>query len=134
MDDLCRNSNFWVGNYLFVINVLIIDFFFRCFLNSYMPVGVELANELTFPSPESTVTGLLMATSQVMAVTFTLIFDNIHLKYGTCYAIIGQIIVLVIGTLTTILTPNNLKRQAAFKKDIKFETIVQEDMSSISKC
>lgn len=100
-----------------------------------MPVGVELANELTFPSPESTVTGILMATSQIMAVLFTLIFDTIHSRYGTSYAIVGQISILIVGTTTTIFTPNNLRRQAAFRKEIKFETVLQEDnRGSLSHC
>lgn len=109
--------------------------FSSCFLNSYMPVGVELANELSFPSSESTVTGILMATSQIMAVIFTLIFDTIHVKYGTCYAIVGQISILILGTTTTIFTPNNLMRQAAFRKEIQFETVLQEEKrGSFSHC
>lgn len=91
-----------------------------------MPVGIELAAEITFPSPESTVAGILMATSQILAVTCTIIFDMIHVKYGTFYSIIGQVIILIIGTITTVLTPNNLKRQAAFKKPIEFEKVPQE--------
>lgn len=92
-----------------------------------MPVGVELAAEITFPAPESTVAGLLMASSQILAVIFTLIFDMVHTKYGTFYSIVGQLIVLSVGSLTTIFTPNNLKRQAAFNKKHEFDKIPEEE-------
>lgn len=88
-----------------------------------MPVGVELAAEITFPSPESTVAGLLMASSQILAVVFTLVFNMIITKYGTFYSIAGQLTVLLVGTVTTIFTPNNLMRQAAFNKNIDFEKL-----------
>lgn len=92
-----------------------------------MPVGVELAAEITFPSSESTVSGLLLATSQILGVTFTIIFDMVNAKYGAYYSILGQIMVLIVGIVSTIFTPNRLLRQAAFKKDVAFEKIRQEE-------
>lgn len=92
-----------------------------------MPVGVELAAEITFPSPESTVAGLLLAISQILGVTFTIVFDLVLAKYGAYYSILGQVIVLLIGTVTTYFTPNQLRRQAAFQKSVEFEKVAQEE-------
>lgn len=92
-----------------------------------MPVGVEFATEITFPSPESTVAGLLLATSQVLGVTLTIVFEMVHAKYGTYNAILGHVFVLVVGTVTTYFTPNQLRRQAAFNSEVQFQSVAQEE-------
>lgn len=64
-----------------------------------------------------------MATSQILAVVLTTILGYVNGKYGTFYAILTQIAVLAVGTVLTIFTPNNLKRQEAFNKDISFTRV-----------
>lgn len=92
-----------------------------------MPAGVEFATELTFPSPESTVSGILLATSQILAVTLTAFLSFLQEKSGTFYAILAQIMVLATGTCLTFFTPNKLRRQAAFNKDIEFTKVPTSD-------
>ncbi|KAJ8979451.1 hypothetical protein NQ317_006765 [Molorchus minor] len=111
---------------------------FGFFLNAYIPAGVEFATELTFPSPESTVTGILLATSQILAVVFTLVLSVINKRLGTFWALSIQCIILLIGTVLTALTPNRLRRQDAFRRDVQFDkipskVIFQEEISPIVK-
>ncbi|KAJ8921574.1 hypothetical protein NQ315_010479 [Exocentrus adspersus] len=96
---------------------------FGFFLNAYMPAGIEFATELTFPSAESTVTGILLATSQILAVIFTLSLSAINKKFGTFWALSIQSLILLVGTILTGLTPNVLKRQEAFGRDVQFEKV-----------
>ncbi|VEN43633.1 unnamed protein product [Callosobruchus maculatus] len=97
---------------------------FGFFLNAYLPAGIEFATEITFPSPESTVAGLLFAISQVFGVVFTIALAEINTNYGTFYSVLGQILILIVGTITTCFTPNTLNRQKAFLKDrILFEKV-----------
>lgn len=88
-----------------------------------MPAGIEFATELTFPSAESTVTGILLATSQILAVMFTLTLSAINKTFGTFWALSIQTFILLVGTILTGFTPNILRRQEAFKRDVQFEKI-----------
>ncbi|KAJ8938162.1 hypothetical protein NQ318_011927 [Aromia moschata] len=101
--------------------------FFGFFLNAYMPAGIEFATELTYPSPESTVTGILLATSQILAVVFTLALSAINKSIGTFWALAAQGVILLIGTILTALTPKRLRRQEAFRRDVEFEKVPTDD-------
>lgn len=46
--------------------------FCRVFTNAYMPVGFEMAVELTYPSDESTTAGILNAMTQAVGVVVTM--------------------------------------------------------------
>lgn len=102
---------------------------FRFFLNSYLPCGFELAMELTYPSPESTVTGLLFAISQMFGVGLTIVLSKI-MESSKQTALIVQVAVLAVGSVLTFLTPKHLKRQAAFNKEIVFERVPMDEKST----
>lgn len=86
-----------------------------------------MATELTYPSPESTVTGLMFGTSQIFGVGLTIALSEIMTRFGTFYSILTQITVLSFGTILTFLTPNQLKRQAAFHNDVIFEKVSTQE-------
>ncbi|CAG9833400.1 unnamed protein product [Diabrotica balteata] len=90
---------------------------FGFFLNGYLPAGIEFAIEMTFPSPESTVTGILLTTSQILAFILTIILGIILEQCGALICIITMIAVMGTGCILTLFTPNQLKRQQAFMKD-----------------
>ncbi|XP_050512594.1 uncharacterized MFS-type transporter C09D4.1-like isoform X1 [Diabrotica virgifera virgifera] len=90
---------------------------FGFFLNGYLPAGIEFAIEMTFPSQESTVTGILLTTSQVVAVILTIVLGIVLEKFGALICIITMIAVIGTGCLLTLFTPNKLNRQKAFMKD-----------------
>ncbi|KAG5892088.1 hypothetical protein JTB14_011989 [Gonioctena quinquepunctata] len=102
---------------------------FGFFLNAYLPAGVEFATEISYPSPESTVMGLLFATSQVIGLILTIAFGEVTSKYGTLYSLIGMIGILSLGAILTIVTPNKLNRQAAFNKgnNTQFSPVPQKE-------
>ncbi|XP_056637621.1 uncharacterized MFS-type transporter C09D4.1-like isoform X1 [Diorhabda sublineata] len=97
---------------------------FGFFLNAYLPAGVEFASELTFPSPESTVTGILMATSQLLSVVMILPLGYIIDQYGALFCVIVMTVILVIGTVLTLFTPNRLNRRDAFTRERNVEFIL----------
>nr|CAI5840952.1 unnamed protein product [Callosobruchus analis] len=87
------------------------------FTNAYMPVGFELAIELTFPSEESTTTSMLLMMTQILGVIFTVALGYLNLVLGCFWSLCSQSVLLFIGTAVTAFIPNDLRRQEAFKRD-----------------
>lgn len=80
-----------------------------------MLVGFELGIELTFPSEESTASGILFSVSQILGVIFTVLLGHLNLAFGCFWSLMSQICVLVLGTIITLFVPNKLNRQEMFK-------------------
>lgn len=83
------------------------------FITGYLPVGFEFAAELTYPEPEGTAAGLLNAVVQIFGIAFTMLYGFLLGKLGDLWANIAMCIGLGIGTLLTIMIPNDLRRQNA---------------------
>ncbi|XP_012273389.1 feline leukemia virus subgroup C receptor-related protein 2 isoform X2 [Orussus abietinus] len=83
------------------------------FMTGYLPVGFELAAELTYPEPEGTSAGLLNAATQVFGIAFTMLYGYIFSSWGDFISNIVLCISLVLGTLLTTIIPNDLRRQNA---------------------
>lgn len=82
-------------------------------MTGYLPVGFELAAELTFPEPEGTSAGLLNAVVQIFGIAFTSLYRYLLNIWEDLWANVTLCGILAFGVLLTILTPNNLKRQQA---------------------
>ncbi|XP_052126017.1 feline leukemia virus subgroup C receptor-related protein 1 isoform X2 [Frankliniella occidentalis] len=91
--------------------------FLGFFLTGYLPLGFELAAELTYPEPEGTSAGLLNVSAQVFGLIFSelcglpLEVDNatgahLWVNASLCAA-------LCLGSVLTALVPGTLRRQAA---------------------
>lgn len=105
---------------------------FRFFTCAYANVGFEMSTELTYPSPESTATGLLFAMTQILGVFSTLLTGWLYSIYGSFWSIASQAFLLGLGTLITGFIPNKLRRQAAFKQHdaklvMEFESVALRD-------
>lgn len=87
---------------------------FGLFTNSYMPIGLELGIELTYPEPESTSSGLLISMTQTLGALFTLLLGWLLTEVGCFWALCSMVFMLCIGTVFTYLIENNMKRQNAF--------------------
>lgn len=85
-------------------------------MNSYYPVGFEFAVELTYPEPESTSSGILISTSQIVGVTLILLSGKLLESMGAYWSLFLMCTSLFIGSILTALTPNILRRQEAFIK------------------
>lgn len=85
----------------------------RFFMTGLLPVGFEMAAELTYPEPEGTSAGLLNAASQVFGISFTSIYAIIFENYSDTWANSVMSIMLVLGTVMTALIRSDLRRQAA---------------------
>ncbi|XP_018571738.1 uncharacterized MFS-type transporter C09D4.1-like [Anoplophora glabripennis] len=85
------------------------------FTNAYMPVGFEFAVELTFPSDESTTTGLLNAMTQALGVVLTLVLGKLNQHFGPLWALGSQAAILLVGAFLTQAVPNEKNRQIAFE-------------------
>ncbi|KAJ8913505.1 hypothetical protein NQ315_017055 [Exocentrus adspersus] len=92
------------------------------FMTGLLPVGFELAAELTYPEPEGTSAGLLNAASQVFGIAFTNIYSAILYNVGDAWANITMCVMLVVGTVLTACIGSDLRRQAAHnsKEDLKY--------------
>lgn len=82
-------------------------------MTGLLPVGFELAAELTYPEPEGTSTGLLNAASQGFGIIFTSLYGVIFQKYSDVWANAAMFIMLGIGTLLTAFIRSDMKRQLA---------------------
>jgi FLVCR family feline leukemia virus subgroup C receptor-related protein len=88
------------------------------FINAYMPVGLELAIELTYPEPESTSSGILISMTQTGGVVFTLLLGWLFAKVGCFWALASMVFFLTVGSILTAMISNTMKRQNAFKHEI----------------
>lgn len=82
-------------------------------MTGLLPVGFELAAELTYPEPEGTSAGLLNAASQVFGIAFTSVYSAIFYKAGDMWANIVMSCMLLLGTIFTAFVSKDMKRQAA---------------------
>ncbi|KAI4489845.1 hypothetical protein M0804_004027 [Polistes exclamans] len=86
---------------------------YKFFMTGYLPVGFELAAELTYPEPEGTSAGLLNAVTQVFGILFTILYRYLIKLLGDLWANIILCIALAIGAFFTTIIPNDLRRQNA---------------------
>ncbi|XP_044259324.1 uncharacterized MFS-type transporter C09D4.1-like isoform X2 [Tribolium madens] len=85
------------------------------FINAYMPVGLELAIELTYPEPESTTSGILISMTQTLGVLFTLLLGFLFAKFGSFWGLATMAFSLFVGSVLTAFITNVKKRQNALK-------------------
>lgn len=88
---------------------------YRLFMTGYLPVGYELAIELTYPVPEGTSSGLLNGGTQLIGFILTSVYSWVFSTMGDLAANMMIVGLLTLGFLLTIFIPTNLKRQAAHK-------------------
>ncbi|KAJ3665627.1 hypothetical protein Zmor_001116 [Zophobas morio] len=88
------------------------------FINAYMPVGLELSIELTYPEPESTSSGILISMTQTLGVIFTLLLGWLFSTVGCFWALASMVFFLLVGTFLTAMISNVTKRQDVFKQEL----------------
>ncbi|XP_039277327.1 feline leukemia virus subgroup C receptor-related protein 2 isoform X1 [Nilaparvata lugens] len=86
------------------------------FMTGYLPVGFELAAELTYPEPEGTSAGLLNAAAQVFGIIFTMFYGWLFKLAGDIWANVTLSVTLLVGTMLTAAIKSDLRRQAAHSK------------------
>lgn len=86
-------------------------------MTGLLPVGFELAAELTFPEPEGTSSGMLILASQVFGIIFTILYSSIFTHFGNLWANLAMCLMLASGTLLIALSKSDLRRQAALTKN-----------------
>jgi len=83
------------------------------FMTGYLPVGFELAAELTFPEPEGTSAGILNASVQLFGIALTSCYDWMLGATGDKWANGVLCMALALGVVLTMLIRSDLRRQAA---------------------
>lgn len=82
-------------------------------MTGLLPVGFELAAELTYPEPEGTTAGLLNASSQLFGIVFTNVYSVVFDNFSDTWANGAMSIMLGVGTILTAFIRSDLRRQAA---------------------
>lgn len=83
------------------------------FMTGYLPVGFEMAAELTYPEPEGTSSGILNAGAQVFGILFTIVYSEILDNFGDITANLLMVAFLIVGTILTAFMKSDLRRQNA---------------------
>jgi hypothetical protein len=83
-------------------------------MTGYLPVGFELAAEVTYPASEGTACGLLNTSAQVFGIAYTYGQGRIITAYGPLYGNIFVSVSLLVGTLITAFVKSDLRRQRAY--------------------
>ncbi|XP_045470838.1 uncharacterized MFS-type transporter C09D4.1 [Harmonia axyridis] len=96
-----------------MVHVYIVSGLLGFFMTGLLPVGFELAAELTYPEPEGTSAGLLNAASQVFGTAFTSLYSFIFHNFNDTWANVIMSVMLLIGTILTFCITSDLRRQAA---------------------
>ncbi|KAF5296872.1 hypothetical protein FQA39_LY12390 [Lamprigera yunnana] len=86
------------------------------FMTGLLPVGFELAAELTYPEPEGTSAGLLNAACQIFGIAFTSLYSVVLNELGDIWANVIMCSMLILGTIFCACIQSDLKRQAAQNK------------------
>ncbi|KAL1420758.1 hypothetical protein MTO96_023800 [Rhipicephalus appendiculatus] len=87
------------------------------FLTGYMPLGVQLGAEITYPLNEALPACLLSMAAQGTSLVITHIFDIVRHQVGTVAANLVLVGMLVIGCFLTVMLHAELKRQEAYKRE-----------------
>jgi FLVCR family feline leukemia virus subgroup C receptor-related protein len=82
-------------------------------MTGYLPVGFELAAELTYPEPEGTSAGILNAAVQLFGIALTNLYSWLLEETTDLWANGALCIALAVGMVLTVLIRSDLRRQAA---------------------
>lgn len=92
-----------------------------------MPVGFELAMELTYPEPEVIASGIILFFSQTESFLLTLLYSWLLAWIGDVRTNMALCALVLVGTGLTAIIPPNMRRQAAVRtkacKDVISGTI-----------
>lgn len=70
-------------------------------MTGYLPVGFELAAEVTYPASEGTSCGLLNTSAQIFGIFFTYVQGRIIINHGALAGNLFLIASLFVGTVIT---------------------------------
>lgn len=83
------------------------------FMIGYLGIGFEFAAELTYPIPEGISSGVLMVSSEIFGIAFTVGGGELLDSYGDMSANLTLLGLLVVGlVMTTQINGTDLRRQA----------------------
>lgn len=87
-------------------------------LCGHLTAGFELGVELSFPTPESTVAGVLNCFAQVTGVFMIYFTRFFNVRQGAAASFIVLLVALLLSALGFVLVPGMQKRQAARKQEV----------------
>lgn len=88
--------------------------------------------ELTFPSSESTASGILLSIMQIVGTIDAVLVGWLNDACGCFWAIFSQAVLMLVGVGVTWYTPNDLRRQAALKEgqkclDVEYKAVATSE-------
>jgi len=83
-------------------------------MTGYLPVGFEYGVEITYPENEAISSSLLNVSAQIFGLCITQLQETMIFKYNKVFeSNIMLCVVLILGTIATVLIRSPLRRQLA---------------------
>ncbi|KAL1420759.1 hypothetical protein MTO96_023801 [Rhipicephalus appendiculatus] len=89
--------------------------FLGFFMTGYIPIGLQLAAEITYPTPEGISSNLMNVSAQAIGFVMILVSSMIQDAYGDVVSNVCLSALLVVGCIMTVQTKAELRRQQAYK-------------------
>ncbi|KAH7953700.1 hypothetical protein HPB49_011494 [Dermacentor silvarum] len=92
--------------------------FLGFFMTGYIPIGLQLAAEITYPTPEGISSNIMNMSAQAVGFVLILVSSMIQDAYGDVVSNLCLSALLVVGCIMTVQTKAKLKRQEAYKQEV----------------
>ncbi|KAH7969928.1 hypothetical protein HPB52_022639 [Rhipicephalus sanguineus] len=89
--------------------------FLGFFMTGYIPIGLQLAAEITYPTPEGISSNLMNVSAQAVGFVMILVSSMVQDAYGDVVSNVCLSALLVVGCIMTVQTKAELRRQQAYK-------------------
>ncbi|KAH6936797.1 hypothetical protein HPB50_022756 [Hyalomma asiaticum] len=93
--------------------------FLGFFMTGYIPIGLQLAAEITYPTPEGISSNTMNMSAQAIGFVMILVSSMIQDAYGDVVANICLCASLVVGCIMTVQTKATLRRQEAYRLEAR---------------
>ncbi|CAH8536590.1 unnamed protein product [Schistosoma turkestanicum] len=96
-------------------------------MTGYLSIGFELAAELTYPESEGLTSGLLNTSAQIFGLILIHVATPLRTHYGVLPANLFLTGLTVVGTILTIFTKENLRRQQAHERKKSEVNVISDE-------
>lgn len=96
---------------------LVACIFLGFFMTGYLPIGLQLAAEITYPLPEGMSSNMMNVSAQAVGFLMILLSGYLQDTFGDITANLCLVAALLVGSIMTTCIKADLKRQQAIKRE-----------------